>query len=165
VLEALASAETVRIVHRDVKPENIMQDPAGNYWLLDFGIARHLDLVSLTPTINAFGVGTPGYASPEQFRNMKRDIDNRSDLFALGVALFECVEGVNPLRDGARDNREILHRTETRPLPQISRSVDRAGGLSQLVLAMTRVHRDHRPATAAVALQWIREICAREGVV
>lgn len=164
ILEALATAEQVRIVHRDVKPENIIVASNGDSWLLDFGLARHLDLESLTATANAFGVGTPGYAPPEQFRNKKPEIDARSDLFALGVTLYECVEGVNPFRHGARDIVEVVHRVESRPLPPISRTVDTAGQFRDLILAMTRSRRDHRPVTAADAFQWIQEICAREGI-
>src|SRR5690606_31164830 len=58
LLATLAQAEAKRIVHRDIKPENIMVDGNGDYWLLDFGLARHLDLDSLTATRLAFGVGT-----------------------------------------------------------------------------------------------------------
>ncbi len=164
VLEALAIAEDARIVHRDVKPENIMVTSDNGYYLLDFGLARHLDEESLTATALAFGVGTPGYAPPEQFRNRKPEIDSRSDLFALGVTLYECVEGVNPFIDGARDLAERIRRVETQPLPPISRTIDAQGEFRELLLAMTRVRRDHRPPTARAALQWMQEICAAEGI-
>jgi serine/threonine protein kinase len=164
VLEALAAAESVRIVHRDVKPENIIVATNGSCWLLDFGIARHLDQHSLTATGLAFGLGTAGYAPPEQFRNIKPEIDARSDLFALGVTLYECVEGVNPFLHRARDAAEVLRRVETKPLPPISYQIDNANQFSDLVVAMTRVQRNHRPASAAVALQWMQEICNREGI-
>lgn len=164
VLEALAAAESVRIVHRDVKPENIIVATDGSCWLLDFGIARHLDQSSLTATGLAFGLGTAGYAPPEQFRNIKPEIDARSDLFALGITLYECVEGVNPFLFRARDAREVLRRVETKPLPPISKRIDKANQFSDLVTAMTRVQRNHRPATATDALQWIQEICNREGI-
>jgi len=90
VMEALERAERSQIVHRDVKPENIMQDSAGGFWLLDFGIARHLDLSSLTASGLPYRKMTLGYAPPEQCRNFKREIDSRADLFALGVTMHEC---------------------------------------------------------------------------
>lgn len=164
VLEALVIAEDARIVHRDVKPENIMVSANDDGYLLDFGLARHLDLESLTATALAFGVGTPGYAPPEQFRNRKPEIDSRSDLFALGVTLYECVEGVNPFIDGARDFGERIRRVESQPLPPITRPVDADGQFRELVLAMTRTRRDHRPRTARDALQWMQEICAAENI-
>lgn len=164
ILQALASAEQARIVHRDVKPENIIVSPTGSYWLLDFGIARHLDQSSLTATALAFGLGTPGYAPPEQFRNLKPDIDSRADIFALGVTLYEAVEGINPFIDGARDIGEMLRRTEAVPLPPITRQIDSQNELSQLILAMTRSQPNHRLNNASEALAWIQEICNREGI-
>ncbi|HEY2784919.1 MAG TPA: serine/threonine-protein kinase [Fimbriiglobus sp.] len=163
ILEALAAAEQARIVHRDVKPANIMCGTDGNNWLLDFGFARHLDMVSLTAT-GGFGMGTAGYCPVEQFRNLKNDIDARTDLFGLGITLFECVEGYNPLIRGARDQGEVLNRTESMPVVPISKSVDANGQFKDLVLAMTRTHRDQRIDSAAEALKWAQEICAKEGV-
>lgn len=164
VLEAIAAAENIRIVHRDIKPENIMlHDAPYSAWLLDFGIARHLDLESITLTAKAFGIGTAGYAPPEQFRNRKSEIDSRADLFSLGVTLYECIEGTNPLRDGARDVLEIFDRTENRPLPPITRTIDSTGQLRQFIVAMTRPRRDHRIPTAADALRWLEEIRKASG--
>jgi len=62
------------------------------FWLLDFGIARHLDLSSLTATSLPYGKMTLGYAPPEQCRNFKREIDSRADLFALGVTMQRNVQ-------------------------------------------------------------------------
>lgn len=160
ILEVLTIAEKARIVHRDVKPDNIMASSDNNYYLLDFGLARHLDEESLTATALAFGFGTPGYAPPEQFRNLKSEIDSRSDLFALGVTLYECIEGVNPFRVGARDIGEVVRRVESQPLPPITRQIDSGNQMRDLLVAMTRVRRDHRPATASDALEWMEEICA-----
>lgn len=164
MLEALADAEKVRIVHRDVKPENIIIDDLGNAWLLDFGLARHLDLESLTATSDYLGACTPGYAPPEQFKNQKSKIDSPADLFALGVTLYECLEGINPFTDKASDYIEILSRVETRPLPKISKTVDKKGEFSDLVWTMTRQRPDHRLPKVVEALTWIQEICTEEGV-
>lgn len=163
VLEGLVAAESSRIVHRDVKPENVFEDAAGNYWLLDFGLARHLDLESLTAT-GMGGVGTLGYAPVEQFRNQKDNIDARVDIFALGVTLYECLEGSHPFRDGARDRPDVLRRVEHHPVPYISKPVDAANQFRELVYAMTRSRRDHRLPSVRDAHAWMMEICDEEGV-
>lgn len=164
VLEALAEAEKSRIVHRDVKPDNIIIDENGNAWLLDFGLSRHLDLDSITDTAGHFGVYTLGYAPPEQYRNKKKEIDSRSDLFALGVTLYECAEGVNFFRHQARDPNEIFRRVESQPLPPISKVIDKKGQLRDLLVAMTRSRPSHRLSSVAEALLWIKEICIDEGI-
>lgn len=159
VLEALAAAEAVRIVHRDVKPENIQVDVTGeSAWLLDFGIARHLDLSSLTATDDIFGPCTAGYAPPEQFKNFKREIDGRADLFSLGVTIYEAVEGANPYREGVRDAREMLHRTQTVTLPTLSRKIEPSGSFVDLITAMTQTRPDHRPRSVMEALAWVKDI-------
>lgn len=164
IAEALAAAERVRIVHRDVKPDNIIAADAGGYWLLDFGFSRHLDLKSVTETARHFGVGTPGYAPPEQLFNRKSEIDSRADLFGLGMTLYESIEGENPLRAGARDIGEVVGRTATQLMPPIQRQVDSINEMQGLVQAMTRIQRDHRPVTALAAYEWMKEICVRDGV-
>jgi serine/threonine-protein kinase len=163
MLEALAQAEAVQIVHRDVKPENIMRDGKGDYWLLDFGIARHLTLPSVTPTAWPFGKFTLGYASPEQCRNVKSDIDSRADLFALGVTLYECASGTNPfLVPPPANDLEKLRRVETVPLAPLAIGISGANLLRDLIQAATQKRRDLRPRTAQAALNWMREIEARQ---
>jgi serine/threonine protein kinase len=163
ILEALTAAEKCRIVHRDVKPANIFVDTAGNYWLLDFGLARHLDKDSLTATGARFGVGTVGYSPAEQFRNKKDDIDGRSDLFALGITLYEAVQGEHPFRNGCRDQAELLRKIENEPVPKITASVG-SSDFVDLIHSMTRNRRDHRPPTSAEALIWMQEICSKHGI-
>jgi eukaryotic-like serine/threonine-protein kinase len=158
VLEALADVAQARIVHRDVKPENIMRATDGTYWLLDFGIARHLELTSLTETAALGGPGTLGYAPPEQFRNRKRDLDERTDLFALAVTMVESLTGTHPYRDGARDRSEVLRRIDQMPLPVPSIAWDPSGKLFDLLSAMGQQRIDCRPRRAAEALAWINEV-------
>ncbi len=161
-LESLLAAEQVGIVHRDVKPENIIRDVSGDFWLLDFGIARHLDLDSLTATALSFGRFTPGYAPPEQFRNIKPEIDSRCDLFALGVTLFECATGRNPFIEGTRDSMEQVTRVENMALPQLNLSFTGAREFADLVASMTQKRRSHRPSTVREAYDWMKEICEAE---
>jgi eukaryotic-like serine/threonine-protein kinase len=158
LLSTLAHAEAKRIVHRDIKPENMMVDTSGNFWLLDFGLARHLDMESLTATKMPWGMGTLGYSPPEQLRNRKREIDGRTDLFAVGVLLHECATGTNPFREGARDDLEILRRVEQLAMPRLQLSEDRGGALADLVSALVQKFPTQRPRTIADALMWMREI-------
>jgi len=164
ISETLAAAEVVQIVHRDVKPENLILDLKGDFWLIDFGFARHLDLDSLTATANVFGNVTWGYAPLEQCRNIKQEIDARADLFALGVTLYECATGINPFREGARDVLEILQRVEKNSLPRLRLLFRSANEFSDLIAALTQRHRIHRPRTAMEAYEWIKDTCGREGL-
>jgi eukaryotic-like serine/threonine-protein kinase len=165
VLEALDKTETAKIVHRDVKPENIMRDTTGGFWLLDYGIARHLELSSLTATGLPFGKMTLGYAPPEQCRNMKSDIDSRADLFALGVTLHECAVGKNGFFDPPpRDQLELLRRVERWVLPPVALQIADGDSFQDLVRSLTQKSRIHRPRTIKAALAWLQEICAKEGI-
>lgn len=163
IIVPLEAAEGARIVHRDVKPDNIMCCPGGGYWLLDFGLARHLGLTSLTATALPFGKLTVGYAPPEQLRNQKRHIDARSDLFAFGVTLYEAATGANPYYAGAQDQFEILRRVERMPLPRLDLGLQTSPDFEDLVSAMTQRRREHRPRTASEVRDWITDICTREG--
>lgn len=161
ILQALTDAERAQIVHRDVKPGNIMKGDDGAFWLLDFGLARHLDLSSLTPTAAMFGKFTPGYAPPEQFRNIKREIDSRADLFALGVTLYEAATGINPYHDRARDILEVLRRVERNTLPRVPQlAFANYERFADFVACLSQRRRGHRPRTAAAALEWYSDLCS-----
>ncbi len=158
VLEALAAGEKARIVHRDVKPENVMLDNRGDFWLLDYGIARHLDLSSATPTAALAGPGTLGYAPPEQYRNWKREVDSRADLFALGVTLFESATGTHPFRDGARDAGEVIRRIESGRVPPLVVADDPNGKFVEFIRTLMQRRPDHRPTSAQDALEWVEAL-------
>lgn len=163
ILEALETAESASIVHRDVKPDNIMLDGAGEFWLLDFGIARHLSMSALTATAAPFGKFTVGYAPVEQFRNVQASIDSRADLFALGVTVHECATGVQPFWNGSRDQLEILSKVEREPLPPLVVACNASDSFRDLIDAMTKKRRDQRVSSVAEALTWMREIMEAEG--
>jgi eukaryotic-like serine/threonine-protein kinase len=159
VSSVLSEAEKHQIVHRDVKPENVFVDPNDSKcWLLDFGIARHLDRSTLTRAGAGQAPLSPGYAPPEQILNFKDRMDSRADLFALGVTLYELLMGVNPFTHGTTDPNEMLRRVMQSELPRPSRDIDTAGQFSGLVTVMTRSRRSLRPRTAAKAYRWICEI-------
>ncbi len=92
VADALAVAHAAGVVHRDVKPANLLVTPDGQVKITDFGIARAVDSVAYTQTGQI--VGTPHYLSPEQARG--ESATSASDVYALGVVLFECLAGRRP---------------------------------------------------------------------
>lgn len=158
ILMVLADAERHHIVHRDIKPENIIiSHDESHVWLIDFGIARHLDRTSLTAHSMPCSLG---YSPIEQMDARRHEIDSRSDLFALGVTLYECVEGVNPFRQGANSEQEIYDRIAKMTLPKLSRQVDVGGQLDGFISTMTQTQRNHRVGSVAEALTWMEEIAA-----
>ena len=114
IAQALGYAHAQGLVHRDVKPANILFRADGTAVLSDFGIAKSLD--DRTQFTQAgFAVGTPSYMSPEQARGM--DIDGRADLYALGVVLYEILVGELPYRGTDALSTALAHLTE--PLPEL----------------------------------------------
>lgn len=160
LLEIAVAMERVGIVHRDIKPENIMACADGNFKLLDFGIARHLARTSITPTEAHFGPHTAGYAAPEQFRNLKKEIDIRTDLFAIGVVAYECLSGSHPFVDGARDRLDILRRTEQMIPSPLTVTGDGDGQLARYIAVMMSKYPSRRPFSATAAKEWFDDIRA-----
>lgn len=154
LLSLAVECEKIHLVHRDIKPGNIIFDSQGKFWVIDFGIARHLDLPSITGSAEAFGPHTAGYAPPEQFHNVKDDLDIRADLFSIGVVLYEALTGVNPFREGARSALEVLYRTEkiVPSLPTIAE--DTSGVLAQFIVVLMNRFISRRPKTAVEAKDW-----------
>ena len=94
--DGLFAMKEKEIVHRDLKPANIRVRPSGSPVIIDFGLARHLNLPDLTWTVAGAAIGTPRYFAPEQFDGTKHDIDHRTDLFALGILIYEALTGESP---------------------------------------------------------------------
>ena len=116
IADALHFAHLHSVVHRDVKPGNILLDPHGRPYLADFGIAlKEEDFGRSGDTI-----GTPAYMSPEQLRGEGHLVDGRSDIFSLGVMMYELLSGRRPFQ-GA--DREAMVDFEPRPVRQIDDSI------------------------------------------
>ena len=150
--------EKKHIVHRDIKPENLILCHDGVVYFLDFGIARILDMQSLTQSDAAFGPHTPGYAAPEQFNNLKRNIDSRADLFSLGVVTYECLTGNNPFRDNAASALEILQRTATVTPASHHINGDDQHLLMGLISSLMGKSPSMRPQDATQAFDWLNAI-------
>jgi serine/threonine-protein kinase len=114
VCEGLAEAHKLGVVHRDLKPNNIMIDKEGNARIMDFGIARSLKAKGITET--GVMIGTPEYMSPEQVEG--KETDQRSDIYSLGVIIYEMVTGRVPFEGETPLSIAMKHKTETPPNPK-----------------------------------------------
>ncbi len=114
VCDGLAEAHRLGIVHRDLKPRNIMIDKEGNARIMDFGIARSIKVKGITKVGSL--VGTPEYMSPEQVKGEK--VDNRSDIYSLGIILFEMVTGQVPFEGDTSLSIALKHEKEIPPDPR-----------------------------------------------
>jgi serine/threonine protein kinase/tetratricopeptide (TPR) repeat protein len=108
VCEGLAEAHRLGIVHRDLKPSNIMIDREGQVKIMDFGIARSVEAKGITGT--GLMIGTPEYMSPEQVEG--KDVDQRSDVYALGIILYEMLTGRVPFEGDTALSIALKHKTE-----------------------------------------------------
>jgi serine/threonine protein kinase/Tfp pilus assembly protein PilF len=108
VCEGLAEAHRLGVVHRDMKPQNIMVDEDGNARIMDFGIARSLRGKGITGA--GVMIGTPGYMSPEQVEG--KDVDQRSDIYSLGIILYEMLTGRVPFEGDTPFTIGVKHKSE-----------------------------------------------------
>jgi tetratricopeptide (TPR) repeat protein len=143
VCEGLAEAHRLGIIHRDLKPQNLMIDKESRVRIMDFGIARSLTAKGLTEPRVA--IGTPEYMSPEQVEG--KAVDPRSDLYALGVVLFEMVTGQVPFQGETPFSVALKHKTDTPPPPrQINSRI--SDGLEALILKCLEKNPDRRYQTS-----------------
>lgn len=158
--DALDELRRHNLVHRDLKPSNVRVRDDGSPVLIDFGLARHLALPSLTQTQAGAQIGSPPYFSPEQFQGTKRDIDHRTDLFALGILIYEAVVGTHPywqqgmtrdeLCEKVCNSIDCFERAEFTSLPPKMQL------LLQRLLAKQRIHRPLRASQVAKLLTTTR---------
>jgi len=143
VCEGLAEAHRLGIVHRDLKPGNIMIDREGNARIMDFGIARSLEDKGITGA--GAMIGTPQYMSPEQVEGKKAD--QRSDIYSLGIILYEMVTGQVPFEGDTPLSIALKHKTEEPKDPR-EFNTQISEDLSRLVLKCLEKDKDKRYQSA-----------------
>ncbi|MDQ2767636.1 MAG: serine/threonine protein kinase, partial [Gemmatimonadota bacterium] len=146
--DALSCAHNAGVIHRDVKPENVLLEH-GHAVLADFGVARALEQatggVSLTGT--GLGIGTPGYMAPEQLTG-DVSLDGRADLYALGAMAYEMLAGT-PLFDAKSTHQLVAAHLSATPIPLLTRRPDLQLVLAALVMRLVAKEPSERPGTAA----------------
>lgn len=162
LLEALLSAEIElennQILHRDINPNNIILGEDGIIYLIDFGLAKIIGGSSLTQTAAAHGPFTPGYAPHEQFANIKLSQDVRTDLFRIGITVYECCVGSNPFVKPNETVFQIMSRTMTMMPPLLDLPGDTKGQFAQFVNMLMAKNQSQRPDTATDAMRYLKAI-------
>src|SRR4051794_3556356 len=160
LLTALTTVHAHGVLHRDIKPSNVMVDASGDgapvrhATLIDFGLARS---ASLDESLRDEPVGTARYMSPEQAGLVHRDVDERSDLYSVGVLLFECLTGQPPFTGTSVG--EVLRQHLSAPAPDVrSYGVQVPTALAQLVQRLLRKDPRDRYQSAAGALADIEQL-------
>jgi len=129
VLNALSYAHQQNVIHRDIKPGNMMLTPQGVVKVMDFGIAR--SDTDLTLTLAGTSLGTVNYMSPEQVKG--EPTDARSDLYSVGICLYEMVTGKRPFTEGSHYSIMTAHLIEP-PRPPIEFQPELPAALNQIIL-------------------------------
>ena len=154
---ALSAAHAERLVHRDVKPQNVLIDSEGRGKVTDFGIARSLEAHGLTATGRV--LGTTDYVSPEQA--LGRDVSEQSDVYSLGIVLYEMLTGEVPFKAESQVAVAMKHVKE--PLPDVQRRLPEvSASLAAVLEHSTAKETGNRYATAADMVHDLEEVLAIE---
>ena len=143
VCEGLVEAHSLGVIHRDLKPQNIMVDDKGVAKVMDFGIARSVEAAGVTQT--GVMIGTPDYMSPEQTEG--EEADQRSDIYAYGVILYEMVTGSVPFKGDTAFSVALKHKSKLPSDPK-KLNPDISENLSRLILICMEKERERRYQTA-----------------
>jgi serine/threonine protein kinase len=157
VAEALAFAHAQNLVHRDIKPDNILLAADQRPVLTDFGIARAVSGY-VAATGYTMTIGTPAFISPEQAQG--RPVDGRSDLYSLGITLYRSLAGEVPFKSQDWFELARMH-VEDRPAPLHQRRPDVTRRVERIVLRLLAKHPDDRYPTATALLEDLADIATR----
>lgn len=155
VAAALSAVHKGGIVHRDMKPDNVMLRTDGSLALADFGIAKHAH-TDLFLTMHGEVFGTPVYIAPEQATGQK--VDQRADIYSLGAMFFELLTGKPPYQ--ARDAQTMLELHVNAPLPKLPQHLER---FTPLLTSMLAKNPDDRPSSALVVLAELGRLFGTSG--
>jgi serine/threonine protein kinase len=143
ICDGLVEAHKLGVVHRDLKPSNIMIDKEGDARIMDFGIARSLEGKGITGA--GVMIGTPEYMSPEQVEG--KETDQRSDIYSLGVILYEMVTGQVPFKGDSPFTIGVKHKSETPQNPK-EINTDIPEDLSRVILKCLEKDKERRYQSA-----------------
>ena len=153
VCEGLVEAHRLGIVHRDLKPQNIMIEKDGSAKIMDFGIARSLEAEGMTAT--GVMIGTPDYISPEQAEG--EESDQRSDIYSLGVIMYEMLTGDVPFKGDTAFSVALKHKTKLPQNPQ-KLNPEISDDVSRLILICMEKNRERRYQTTEELLADFKNI-------
>lgn len=156
ILRALSEAHRNNIIHRDIKPQNIMVLENGRVKVMDFGIAKLPDAETITVTDKA--VGTVYYMSPEQASG-KKDIDTRSDIYSLGAMMYELATGQTPFK-GETPLQVLYKHIQEEPVPPRHINPSIPVGLEQIIMCAMSKDPNSRFQTADSMLSYIKRFQA-----
>jgi len=144
ICSAISHAHQRGVIHRDLKPSNILVDAAGEPHLLDFGLAKAGSLADATTSLTAQIVGTPAYMSPEQAAGDPSGIDVRTDVYSLGVVLYEALTGKMPYETNVAMGKILHNIAHADPvLPsRLNAKID--GEVDAILLKALEKHKDNR---------------------